>query len=219
MWTKSISTMRVIVTLLLTVAINTDIFSQVVNNEIHNFTLEQEKIIGESYYRDSVPVNVYRLSDNNLDNYGLYVCRGMGPHFYEQLFIIYNDSIIFFKHPSTAPKTIIGNLCKIIIDNNINAGEIRLFLYRDIYNYIIEDSKRRKEIDKHRKHGDFIEYSDNDTISDKGILINSQKVDDIYTELICKPESIPYELPWYMLIDLTPEETIVLLGKLQDKQR
>ena len=206
--------MRTIITILLIATITIGSFAQVVNNEIHHFTIEQEKIIGDSYYRDSVPVNVYRLSNTNLDNYGVYICRGMGAHFHDQLFVIYNDSIIFFRHHSTDPKAIIGNMCKIIIDNNINAGEIRLFLYRDIYNYIIEDSKRRNEIDKHRKHGDFIEYSDNDTISDKGILINTQKVDDIYTELICKPESIPYELPWYLLMDLNQDEAVALLARL-----
>ena len=206
--------MRTIITILLIATITTDIFSQVVNNEIHHFTIEQEKIIGDSYYRDSVPVNVYRLSNTNLDNYGVYICRGMGAHFHDQLFVIYNDSIIFFRHHSTDPKAIIGNMCKIIIDNNIDSEKIRSSFYHDIYNYIIEDKKHKKETEKHRKQGDFIEYSNNNTTSDKNIFINTQKVDDIYKKLMQKPEKIPHELPWYLLMDLNQDEAVALLARL-----
>jgi hypothetical protein len=172
-----------------------NLFAQIVNEKDFNFTKEQKNIITHSYYND-VPFYVGRLCDNIDVLDGVFFCRGMGPHFHFQLFLIYSGETIFFKRKLYGnPKVIIGEMCQIIQNKNIQSEDIRQEIYKAVYKIIMEDKRIWPK-----------EYNlDNVDMSD---------IDRIYNDIKTNPDEIPYKLPWGLLLDMTSDESYILLGKI-----
>lgn len=169
--------------------------AQIVNDNNFDFTKEQKDIITHSYYSD-VPFYVGRLCDNFDVLDGVFFCRGMGPHFHFQLFLIYSGETIFFKRKLYGnPKVVIGEMCQIIQNKNIQSEDIRQEIYKAVYKIIMEDKRVWAE-----------EYEQND--------VNMSDIDCIYNDIKKNPDEIPYTLPWVLLLDVTSDESYILLGKI-----
>lgn len=170
-------------------------FAQIVNEKDFDFTKEQKRVIINNCYKD-IPFYVGRLC-NKIDILdGVFWCRGMGPHFHFQLFLIYNGETIFFKRMLYGnPKVIIGEMCQIIQNKNIKSEKIRREIYKAVYKIIMEDKKVWSK-----------EYRQEN--------VDMLDIDRIYNDIKNNIDDIPYTLPWTLLLDVTSDESYILLGKI-----